>query len=230
MAYWCCAIWSLVLRTALRVNHKHSPQPLCTMEDEGGIAGTDDAKRAIHCGEHASQARPGPGRLQSLFSFEVFVHHVACAAPLPKDVNVCLAFRLWQFPTLFVFPSHSAACSGGARGLNYSYAAPPAQFLTFDSGKSCLFQMPDAELQGLLPLPLQVTLASHVSDAERLALGSGTAIVGEPGPVHPLVCTPDGQAGLEGFKFTTQRASQTVTDAAGAPALAVQRYKHSPCL
>eukprot|EP01065_Artemidia_motanka_P028942 TRINITY_DN3475_c1_g2_i1.p1 TRINITY_DN3475_c1_g2~~TRINITY_DN3475_c1_g2_i1.p1 ORF type:complete len:1546 (+),score=597.31 TRINITY_DN3475_c1_g2_i1:79-4638(+) len=125
---------------------------------------------------------------KQLYSLEVYVHTVQELKNVATTANPCIAFRLWNFPTLYVQPD---LMSRGTEVVSGSYRS-----LAFESGQSCLFAVHPDELVPHLPLTLHVLLVDERSAAERRVLASQALVVGDrevtagPGGVQgALRCT-----------------------------------------
>eukprot|EP01063_Lacrimia_lanifica_P000096 TRINITY_DN10041_c1_g3_i1.p1 TRINITY_DN10041_c1_g3~~TRINITY_DN10041_c1_g3_i1.p1 ORF type:complete len:1627 (+),score=667.25 TRINITY_DN10041_c1_g3_i1:121-5001(+) len=118
------------------------------------------------------------GMLQSqqLYSLEVYVHGLRELVGVATTTNPCVAFRLWDFPTLFLRPDLTNR-EGHRRGTEASDGC--FRSICFESGKSCLFQVQLADLAPCLPLTLHVLLVDEVSETNRTVIGSHALVIGD---------------------------------------------------
>ncbi|KAJ9442864.1 hypothetical protein DIPPA_03750 [Diplonema papillatum] len=123
----------------------------------------------------ASLAEPPPPQHQ-LYSLEVYCHGLRDLEGVATSTNPCLAFRLWDFPTLFIRPDLQNK-EGHRRGTEAKDGC--FRSICFESGRSCLFQVRPAELACRLPLMLHVLLLDEESETERTVLGSHALVIGE---------------------------------------------------
>ena len=126
----------------------------------------------------------GGGGATQLYSLEVYAYCLSDLLNVRTSANPVVAFRLWDFPTLFVRPDLSNR-EGHRRGT----VAEGGEFrsVCFESGKSCLFQVRLDELQSCLPLTLHVLLVDEHSETNRTVLGSHALVIGDHS--DPLKCS-----------------------------------------
>ena len=115
-----------------------------------------------------------PSPSSHLYNFEVQLHSVGrFFVPLPEG-NVQCAFRLWDFPTLYI-----AVRSDG----------PSSQTdILVERGKTCLFEAVPSVLHSHLPLELRCVLFAEHGAAERTVLCSESLPLGDGENASTLNC------------------------------------------